>query len=81
MDQAYSFTATCRLVAENELSHLGVCGKFVLPCPNRCTDGKQVRREELQEHLDHACSRQKIKCPFWDGGCKYTVRRLIPPVY
>ncbi|XP_052248428.1 TNF receptor-associated factor 4-like isoform X2 [Dreissena polymorpha] len=64
-----------RLIAENETSHLGVCGKFVLPCPNRCSNGKEVRREDLQEHLDHACSRQKIKCPFWDGGCKYTCKR------
>ena len=65
------------MLADEEETHLNVCGKFTLPCPNRCSDGKHVRRELLQEHMDEHCSRQKIKCPFWDGGCQYVVGTLI----
>lgn len=62
-----------RMRFEEELKHLEVCGKFILPCPNKCKEGKEIPRENLPEHLADHCSRQKIKCPFWDGGCQYMV--------
>ncbi|XP_052799369.1 TNF receptor-associated factor 4-like [Mya arenaria] len=65
-----------RLMALDEVNHLGICGKFKLPCPNKCnTDDMDLRREDLQDHLDNDCPRQKIKCPFWDGGCNYMCKR------
>lgn len=62
-----------RMRAEDEVNHLGTCGKFKLPCPNKCSEGKELLRENMQDHLENSCTREKIKCPFWDGGCKYEV--------
>ncbi|XP_060586823.1 TNF receptor-associated factor 4-like [Ruditapes philippinarum] len=64
-----------RMRAEEEVHHLGTCGKFKMPCPNKCSNGKELERENMRDHLENTCTREMIKCPFWDGGCQFECRR------
>jgi hypothetical protein len=53
-----------------EAQHLGVCPKFVLPCPHNC-GVKDILRENMQTHLDNECPNHEISCPFVDSNCEF----------
>ncbi|XP_011456656.4 TNF receptor-associated factor 4 [Magallana gigas] len=62
------------ITVEQEESHLTVCGKFMIPCPNECKKG-EIPREELQDHLENKCPQQQVPCPFHDAGCEFMSKR------
>lgn len=60
-------------------SHFSTCAFNVVPCPNRCA--AKLTRRDLPDHLQHDCSKRKVKCEFC--GCEfsgeaYEVRALLP---
>ncbi|XP_048776587.1 TNF receptor-associated factor 4-like [Ostrea edulis] len=62
------------ILYEQEESHLQVCGRFMIPCPNECKKG-EIPREEMQEHLENRCPQQQVPCPFHEAGCDFMSKR------
>ncbi|KAG8222644.1 hypothetical protein J437_LFUL011920 [Ladona fulva] len=65
-------------VADTMQAHHSKCGRFPLPCPNRCyvdgTGGVTVAlipREELETHLKDRCTSVSVCCAFKDAGCRF----------
>lgn len=48
--------------------HWPVCKKYPMTCPNHCTV-YAIERENMQEHLQHNCPRQRVSCEFNFAGC------------
>ncbi|PFX32985.1 TNF receptor-associated factor 4 [Stylophora pistillata] len=55
---------------EDMQSHLQVCPRFPLSCPNSC-GVSQIPREEVDRHLTHDCRSNLIHCPFKHVGCQH----------
>ena len=56
-------------------SHWLVCGKFLVPCPNRCEVGFRIFRENLEDHLSQDCPLHVLQCDFHYAGCKVMLPR------
>ena len=54
--------------------HLEECPRFPLPCPNRCNSGITILRKNLTAH-EKACPLAKVKCRFYELGCKNFIAR------
>ena len=48
--------------------HYTTCPKYPMECPQQCT--KKVQRENIDEHITNECPNTKVKCPYYDVGCK-----------
>lgn len=58
-------------IPENEEEeHIKVCEEFLLPCPNEC-GAANIRRKEMNDHLENICELHQINCPFHDSGCTF----------
>lgn len=55
---------------EDMQSHLQVCPRFPLSCPNSC-GVSQIPREEVDRHLSHDCRSNHVHCPFKHVGCEH----------
>ncbi|XP_067928241.1 TNF receptor-associated factor 4-like isoform X2 [Watersipora subatra] len=62
------------IAVDEEFSHLNVCKRFPIPCPNGCKK-KEIPREELDAHMESACTKQGIPCPFSEAGCEFRCAR------
>ena len=47
---------------ENMEKHKGECQLEVIECSNKC--GNKLERQNLSAHVEHACSRRKVYCPY-----------------
>lgn len=47
--------------------HYTSCPKYLLDCPNKCSDIK-IAREDMPSHCNE-CPLQPVDCPFSDAGC------------
>ena len=54
--------------------HWPVCKKYPMTCPNHCTV-YAIERENMKEHLEHDCPRQKVSCEFTFAGCEVELPR------
>lgn len=50
--------------------HHSKCGRYPIPCPNRCESGIYCR-EELESHLKEECTSLVACCPFKEAGCRF----------
>ena len=55
--------------------HLEVCGEFVIPCPNKCSEEFRVKRKDKSIHLIQECPLQETECPYSQCGCEVKVKR------
>ena len=60
--------------------HLKNCVEFPLLCPNGCSregeDGvRELKRKDIPVHLDNHCPLHKVRCSYWDHGCKEEMER------
>ncbi|EUB55050.1 TNF receptor-associated factor [Echinococcus granulosus] len=58
----------------NQPTHMEMCKRFPIPCPNGCRR-KELPREELTAHLEAGCPLQVINCPFSEQGCQFRGRK------
>jgi len=61
-----------------EIAHYNVCPKFMVPCPSNCGI-TEIRRENIQYHIDNECIKNDILCPFGDCGCTFRAQREDMP--
>ena len=55
-------------------SHLQVCLKYPIPCPNQCGVSK-MERWKASEHCNFRCPLQKVVCEFAHAGCEVKLLR------
>ena len=48
--------------------HYTTCPKYPVECPQQCNT--KVQRENINEHILNECPNTKVKCPYYDMGCK-----------
>ena len=48
--------------------HYTTCPKYPMECPQQCN--KKVQRENIDEHIKNECPNTKVKCPYYEVGCK-----------
>ena len=58
---------------KNISEHFEKCNELVIECENFC--GKKLKRKNMEIHIKKECLLSKIKCPFWDKGCKKLIKR------
>jgi len=66
----------CRTTADKKTisaQHKEKCGKFPLPCPNRCGE-PSILHENLDKHRK-VCPEEPVRCIFQDMGCTVTTPR------
>ena len=54
--------------------HLLVCAEHPVLCPNECGQD-EMKRKELQEHIDSACELTVLKCAYTQSGCEVSLAR------
>ena len=54
--------------------HWPVCKKYPMTCPNHCTV-YAIERENMEEHLEYDCPRQRVNCEFNFTGCEVKLPR------
>ncbi|CAF2516792.1 unnamed protein product [Rotaria sp. Silwood2] len=63
------------IIFEDEIPHLNTCTEFKIPCPNQCSN-QELKRGQMQNHLENECPKQELSCPFIDCGCEYRGQRI-----
>lgn len=67
-----------QIVKADEMSHLSVCPRFLIPCPSNCGI-KEIPREKMANHLQNECKRHEVSCPFADSNCEFKSLRSEMP--
>ena len=59
--------------------HLTTCGFTLLPCPNQCQKGEEVRQllcKDLKKHTQEECPRRQYECPHCKVIEEYEERKI-----
>ena len=54
--------------------HHAECGKYPVPCPNKCQDDP-FERSKINYHLNDECPLNEVSCPFAYAGCEVRLPR------
>lgn len=52
----------CDMMANTLQEHFEVCNLIPVYCENKC--GKEIKRKELEHHMNKECSKRRIKCKY-----------------
>ena len=55
-------------------AHVTECSEYPVVCPRECTQGKKLKRKDLESH-SAICELEPVRCSFFEAGCDTSVPR------